>query len=214
MNQEQERAKERIATELDRSRHRSNGLTLDALDDEGLHTQHSPLMSPLVWDLAHVGNYEEQWLLRAAGGKEALRPDIDGLYDAFENSRSERVSLPLLDPVEAYEYNARVRREVLDVLSDADLGPAEETGDERSLLDAGFIFHMVIQHEHMHDETMLATHQLRRGAPVLLEPARGVCSLKPPVHEEVYVPPGTFTMGTDDDPWSFDNERPARSEER
>ena len=210
MNQEQERAKERIATELDRSRHRSNGLTLDALDDEGLHTQHSPLMSPLVWDLAHVGNYEEQWLLRAAGGKEALRPDIDVLYDAFENPRSERVSLPLLDPVEAYEYNVRVRREVLDVLSDADLGPAEEAGDERSLLDAGFIFHMVIQHEHMHDETMLATHQLRRGAPVLLEPARGVCSLKPPVHEEVYVPPGTFTMGTDDDPWSFDNERPAR----
>ena len=36
MNHEQERAKERIAAELDRSRRRSNGLTIEALDDEGL----------------------------------------------------------------------------------------------------------------------------------------------------------------------------------
>ena len=33
------------------------------------------------------------------------------------------------------------------------------------LLDGGFVFGMVLQHEHQHDETMLATHQLRRGAP-------------------------------------------------
>ena len=32
-----------------------------------LEAQHSPLMSPPVWDLAHVANYEEQWLLRALG---------------------------------------------------------------------------------------------------------------------------------------------------
>src|SRR5215813_15383262 len=32
-----------------------------------LVTQHSPLMSPAVWDVAHVANYEEQWLLRALG---------------------------------------------------------------------------------------------------------------------------------------------------
>lgn len=210
MNHEQERAKERIATELGRSRRRSNGLTLDALDDEGLQAQHSPLMSPLVWDLAHVGNYEEQWLLRTAGGRRALRPDIDDLYDAFENPRAERPQLPLLDPVQAHQYNERVRREVLDVLDHADLGPAESDGTGRSLLDAGFVFHMVIQHEHMHDETMLATHQLRKGAPVLLEETVRVASLSPPTTDEVYVPPGTFTLGTDDDPWAFDNEGPAQ----
>ena len=32
-----------------------------------LETQPSALMSPPVWDLAHVANYEEQWLLRALG---------------------------------------------------------------------------------------------------------------------------------------------------
>ncbi|ADH66084.1 ergothioneine biosynthesis protein EgtB [Nocardiopsis dassonvillei] len=212
MNHEQERAKERIAAELDRARDRSNGLTLHALDEGELLAQHSPLMSPLVWDLAHVGNYEEQWLLRAAGGREALRPDIDTLYDAFENPRAERVSLPLLRPEEARDYNARVRREVLDALESADLTRVETGPDgERSLLDAGFVFHMVIQHEHQHGETMLATHQLRKGEPVLLEEAAPVTTLRPPVRDEVFVPEGPFTMGTDDDPWAYDNERPART---
>ncbi|MFD6949405.1 sulfatase-modifying factor 1 [Nocardiopsis sp. TSRI0078] len=214
MNHAQERAKERIAAELERSRHSSNGLTLDALDEEELLAQHSPLMSPLVWDLAHVGNYEEQWLLRAAGEREALRPDIDGLYDAFENARAERVSLPLLRPEEAREYNERVRREVLDVLDSVDLGvpgPRGAPDDRLSLLEAGLVYHLVIQHEHQHGETMLATHQLRKGAPVLLEDTADVAALRPPARKEVLVPEGEFTMGTDDDPWAYDNERPART---
>lgn len=216
MSLEQERTKERIAAELDHSRRRSNGLTLGALDDAELLAQHSPLMSPLVWDLAHIGNYEEQWLLRAAGGREALRPDIDGLYDAFENPRADRVALPLLRPEEAREYNERVRREVLDTLEGTDLSPsppvpAQAGRAERSLLDAGFVFHMVIQHEHMHDETMLATHQLRRGDPVLLEETPAPDAFEPPDAAEVLVPAGPFTLGTDDDPWSYDNERPGHT---
>ncbi|MEU3016705.1 ergothioneine biosynthesis protein EgtB [Nocardiopsis sp. NPDC007018] len=213
MSREQERLKERIAAELDRGRRRSNGLTLDALDEEDLLAQHSPLMSPLVWDLAHIGNYEEQWLLRAAGGRAALRPDIDGLYDAFENPRADRVALPLLRPEEARAYNDRVRREVLDALDAADLDavPAPRAPGERTLLEAGFVYHVVIQHEHQHDETMLATHQLRRGAPVLLEEEAAPPRAVPPPSEEVLVPAGPFTMGTDDDPWSYDNERGAHT---
>ncbi len=211
MNNGQDISKERIAAELDRSRRRSIGLTLDALDEDGLLAQHSPLMSPLVWDLAHIGNYEEQWLLRAAAGREALRPDIDHLYDAFENPRAERISLPLLRPGEARAYNERVRREVLDALDGVDLSVPAPRGpdDPPGLLDAGFVYHMVIQHEHQHDETMLATHQLRRGVPVLLEETPAVSPLRPPARAEVLVPAGPFTMGTDDDPWAYDNEKPA-----
>lgn len=216
MNHGQEIAKERIAAHLDHSRRCSNGLTLDVLDEAELLAQHSPLMSPLVWDLAHVGNYEEQWLLRAAGGGEALRPDIDGFYDAFENPRAERVSLPLLRPEEAREYNARVRREVLDALDAADLGaPGTHTVSEgqRSLSGAGAIFHMVIQHEYQHGETMLATHQLRKGAPVLLEDTGALTEPRPPTEEEVFVPEGVFTMGTAEDPWAYDNECPSHDVE-
>ncbi|MBB6170741.1 iron(II)-dependent oxidoreductase [Nocardiopsis mwathae] len=198
--------RERIAAELDRGRRRSRGLTVGVLDEDDLVAQHSPLMSPLVWDLAHVGNYEEQWLVRAAAGQEALRPDIDGLYDAFENPRAERVTLPLLRPREAEDYNAQVRRRVLDALEHASF----DSGS--ALLDGGFVYHMVIQHEHQHDETMLSTHQLRRGEPVL-----GVGAppppppAAPPDRDEVLIEAGPFTMGTDDDPWAYDNERGAHT---
>src|SRR5690606_34990983 len=47
--------KERIAAQLTAVRERS--LTYTAADDDVLTAQHSRLMSPLVWDLAHVGNY-------------------------------------------------------------------------------------------------------------------------------------------------------------
>lgn len=196
--------KERIAAELEAVRLRSYELTTEVLDDEELIAQHSPLMSPLVWDLAHVGNYEEQWLLRAAAGMAAMRPEIDDLYDAFEHPRARRVELPLLPPAEARGYLSTVRNKVLDALDRVRLTP------EKPLVDGGFVFGMVIQHEHQHDETMLATHQLRRG-PVALasRPAPPPRSGPGTLPAEVLVPAGPFVMGTSVDPWAYDNERPA-----
>ena len=55
-------------------------------------------MSPSVWDLAHIGNYEELWLLRAIDGRAAIDPALDDLYNAFEHPRWERPSLPILGP--------------------------------------------------------------------------------------------------------------------
>jgi iron(II)-dependent oxidoreductase len=203
--------KQHVADELERGRNRSLGLTIGILDDPELLAQHSRLMSPLVWDLAHVGNYEELWLLRAAAGAEALRPELDDIYDAFEHPRATRPSLPLLRPAEAGDYLSLVRRRVLDALDRFRLpGPHEAgTGDLPGLLDAGFVFGMVLQHEHQHDETMLATHQLRRGEPVF--PLADAHSAPPALvpSAEVLVPGGSFTMGTSTDVWALDNERPA-----
>ena len=81
-----EQLRAHVAEVLTRSRARSTVLT-DAVDDDDLVRQHSPLMSPLVWDLAHIGNQEELWLVRDVGGREPVRQDIDELYDAFKHSR-------------------------------------------------------------------------------------------------------------------------------
>ena len=86
-------------------------LLTDAVDDDDLVRQHSTLMSPLVWDLAHIGNQEELWLVRDVGGREPVRQDIDELYDAFKHSRADRPSLPLLGPAEARAYVARGPRQ-------------------------------------------------------------------------------------------------------
>jgi iron(II)-dependent oxidoreductase len=189
-----------IAADLERARARTMLLT-DAVDDDDLTRQHSPLMSPLVWDLAHVGNQEELWLVRDVGGRDPLRQDIDELYDAFKHSRRDRPALPLLDPAEARAYTAQVRDKVFDVLDRARFGP------ESRLLDGGFAFGMIVQHEQQHDETMLATHQLRSGAAVLSAPPPPPSRAE--VSGEVLIDSGRFLMGTDIEPWALDNERPA-----
>jgi iron(II)-dependent oxidoreductase len=195
--------KQVVADELDRVRRRSLGLTVHVLDDDELVAQHSRLMSPLVWDLAHVGNYEELWLLRAAAGIEPMRPEIDTLYDAFEHPRAVRPTLPLLTPAESTRYIDQVRRKVLDSLDTVRLD------DGKQLTDGGFVYGMVLQHEHQHDETMLATHQLRRGDVVLSEHDAPPVPWTPVETQEVLVPGGPFVMGTSSDPWAYDNERPA-----
>ena len=191
----------RIVEDLTRARRRTALLT-EAVDDDDLIRQHSALMSPLVWDLAHIGNQEELWLLRDVGGRDPLLPEtVDQLYDAFQHPRADRPALPLLDPAESRRYVTDVRSRVIDLLDGTPL-------HGRRLIEGGFVFGMIAQHEQQHAETMLATHQLRHGEPVLDAPA-------PPrapgdrLPAEVLVPGGPFTMGTSAHPWALDNERPA-----
>jgi gamma-glutamyl hercynylcysteine S-oxide synthase len=191
-----------IAGKLALARDRTSGLT-DCIDDGDLICQHSPLMSPLVWDLAHIANQEELWLLRSVGGRDPMHPEIDPLYDAFEHPRATRPTLPLLPPAEARSYAREVRSRVLDLLERVSF----TTGP---LTESGFAFGMIAQHEQQHDETMLATHQLRKGAAVLTAPPPA----PPPADvlrlpAEVLIPAGPFMMGTSTEPWALDNERPA-----
>ncbi len=196
------RLRAHVAAELDAARRRSLGL-LEPVSDADLVRQHSPLMSPLSWDLAHVANFEDLWLVRALGGA-AVGPGYDHLYDAFANPRADRPSLPLLDPAGSRRYLHDVRGRALDLLDRAPLDPGHQ------LLDAGFVYGMVLQHEHQHDETMLATLQLmdapgyRPAAPSPPPRASG-----PTVDQEVLVDGGPFVMGTDTSAWAYDNERPA-----
>ena len=192
-----EPAPDTVARGLEAARGRTHHLT--GFDDAELTTQHSALMSPLVWDLAHIGQQEDLWLLR--GGNAAcqglLSAKVEKLYDAFEHPRASRVSLPLLTPREARTFIADVRGRVFDGLA-----RAEEEGL--------FPYVMVEQHEQQHVETMLATHQLRDGEPLL-----GTGTALPPGRllpaDSVLVPAGEFVLGVDGDtePWSLDNERPA-----
>lgn len=161
-------------------------------------------MSPLVWDYGHIGNYEELWLLKRTFGKELSARELYDTYDASLTPRSERPSLDLLDREDADRYLDAVRRAVLEALDTADLG------DEDPLLENGFVYNMVIQHEAQHNETMLQTLQLMKGRGYrpekLVEPPAGDPAA---ASETVFVPGGTFVMGTDDRTAALDNERGA-----
>jgi len=180
------------------ARARARTLALTDFADAELTCQHSPLMSPLVWDLAHIGQQEDLWLLRNgnAAAQGVLAADVERLYDAFEHPRASRVALPLLSPQAAHAFLADVRGRVFDAL-----GAADDT----------FAYGMVTQHEQMHVETMLATHQLRAGEPIL-GPGAALPLGRAVEHDAVLVPAGPFVLGTDD-PLALDNERPAHTVE-
>jgi iron(II)-dependent oxidoreductase len=198
--QDLEALRDRVAEQLARSRARSTALT-NAVDDDDLVKQHSTLMSPLVWDFAHIANQEELWLVRDVGGREPVRTDIDHIYDAFQHARADRTMLPLLSPTQTRSYVREVRDKVMDVLTSTPL-------EGHKLVDNAFAFGMIVQHEQQHNETMLATHQLRTGEAVLHAPAPPAPP-GPVINQEILVPAGPFTMGTSVEPWALDNERPA-----
>src|SRR6202034_4239734 len=153
---------------------------------------------------------DEVCLLREVGGREPMHPEIDTLYDAFEHPRSERPTLPLLPPGQARTYGHEVRGRVLDLLERSRF--SDSSGWSSGLLEGGFAFGMIAQHEVQHDETMLITHQIRTGTPVLTAAAPGPApadALRLPA--EVAVPGGPFSMGTSAEPWALDNERPAHT---
>ena len=180
-----------IAAALQRTREATLQL-LEPLDDELLMAQVSPIMSPLVWDLAHIGWFEELWLVRRPAEDEPSLEGFDDLYDAFRHERAERSSLPILKPAEARAYLERVRSQTLTVLED-------EPRD-------AYLYGLVVQHELQHQETMLQTLQLSGFA----YPTPAHDQLRPaPETEDVFVPAGPFTLGTNDRLWAYDNERPA-----
>jgi iron(II)-dependent oxidoreductase len=194
--------RETLARELSNARDRT--LRLVDFDDAELGRQYDPLMSPLVWDLAHIGQQEELWLLRDGNVDRPgmLPPDVERLYDAFVNSRASRVSLPLLPPQDARAYCATVRNKVLDSLDSLTDDPNVE---------ADFNFGLVISHENQHDETMLQALNLRSGQPLLDTGSPLPHGRSGVAGTSVQVPAGEFVLGVDaiSEPHSLDNERPA-----
>jgi len=177
---------------------RARTLTLVAhLDDETLERVHSPLMSPLVWDLGHIAAFEDLWLAHRGAGLALLRPDLAEVYDAFETPRADRGELPYLRRADALAYLAAVR-------------------ERAAALPVDRLLHeLVLRHEQQHTETMLQTMELARlPAPPHAAPAApaaassGLTGL-----ELVEVPAGPCTIGAPAESFAYDNERPRHAVE-
>ena len=155
--------REGYAEQLADARERTLALVAPVAQDD-LDRVHSSLMSPLVWDLGHIAAFEDLWLCVRAGGLEPLRPDLMAVYDASETPRAQRGDIPYLRRDDALDYMEQVRKRALEVLATADLSP----GSDRLNAD-GFVWDLLIQHEHQHNETMLQTLQL--AEPGVFDPA-------------------------------------------
>jgi gamma-glutamyl hercynylcysteine S-oxide synthase len=189
-----------LAAELEDARERTL-LLVSTLSDRDLEVQHDPLMSPIIWDLGHIASFEELWLLKHLDGPVEFG-EMPGLYNPFEHPRRERGDLPLPRRADVLSQLARVRDEVLRRLETVDF----DNGSP--LLRDGYVYRMVAQHEHQHNETMLQTLRLKTGDPYRPpRPRKLPASVETPTGM-ASVPAGEYTMGTEDRSAAYDNERP------
>jgi iron(II)-dependent oxidoreductase len=146
--------------------------------------------------------------VQRVGGREPLRGELGRFYDAIENPRSTRGELPILKGEDALSYMEQVRERTLEVLADVDL----ESTDDPVLRD-GFVYEMLLAHEHQHNETMLQLIQMVDGyEPVEHHP-------DPPGEPEsdgpemVEVEGGEVDIGAGPEGFAYDNERPRHPRE-
>jgi gamma-glutamyl hercynylcysteine S-oxide synthase len=183
---------------------------VEPLDDAQLNTVYSPLLSPLAWDLGHIANFEELWLVQTIGGRDSLHGELGRFYDAIENPRKVRGELPILRDEELRGYMADVRERALDVLEGVEIG----TGTEDPLLREGFVYEMLLAHELQHNETMLQLLQLVDGYE--LPPAvafergssRNAGAAATGRQEMVAIEAGEYETGAPERGFAYDNERP------
>lgn len=217
-------SKEAIASRLAEARRRTLEL-IAPLDDAQLNRVYSPILSPLAWDLGHIANFEELWLVQTVGGREPLHGELGRFYDAIENPRRTRGELPILRDAELRSYLDEVRERTLEVLDEVEIGP--DAADP--LLRDGFVYEMLIAHEQQHNETMLQLLQMVDGYEVppgmgRLSPGQMPVQLDrhfeyPPVRETphtggmVRIDAGSYEIGASAQGFAYDNERPRHAVE-
>jgi gamma-glutamyl hercynylcysteine S-oxide synthase len=158
-----------------------------------LERQVDPIMSPLVWDLAHIAAYEDLWLVHRFAGQPLLRPDLAARYDAFETPRTVRGEIEILDTAGAHAYLGDVRDRAIQTMNGRAPDPV--------------VHEMVLRHELQHTETMRQAMELGGLLPAgdpALRPLGSAAG-----DDWVTVPAGPFRMGAGDGLFAYDNERPA-----
>jgi gamma-glutamyl hercynylcysteine S-oxide synthase len=199
-------SKAAIAERLSEARQRTLEL-VEPLDDEQLNRVYSPILSPLAWDLGHIANFEELWLVQTIADREPLHGELGRFYDAIENPRKTRGELPILRNDELRSYMADVRSRTLDVLETVEISD----GAENPLLREGFVYEMLLAHEQQHNETMLQLLQLvddyRPLGPV------GTTAIGSAGAETILVEAGSYEIGAPERGFAYDNERGRHSVE-
>ena len=178
-------------------------MLVEPLSDEQLNRVYSPILSPLAWDLGHIANFEELWLVQRVGGLEPLRGELGRFYDAIENPRATRNELPILRGEELRAYMDEVRSRTLAVLDAADLDGADDP-----VVRDGFIYEMLVAHEQQHDETMLQLLQMVESyEPVVTDDGPAAEPVAAGA-EMVQVDGGEVAIGAGEEAFAYDNERP------
>jgi len=177
--------------------------TLDLVEmipEDLLFQPPKPYMGPIIWDLVHIGIFEELWILHNSGGNKMDEVYRNDNYNAILTPRKNRLKLDLPSLSDSLNYLKSIRDRVTDYLGEVDLNSINE------LLKNGYVFDLSIQHECQHQETILQSLALYNSPPIVSPETPSVNGIS---FEErmVTVPSGKFQLGNKSDNFIYDNEK-------
>src|SRR5581483_8968368 len=113
------------------------------LTDQQLYGSPMRIIEPPIWELGHVGWFQERWILRNLDQSPPLRGDADSLYDSFNIPNAQRWDLgyPLRQETIAY-INTVLDRSI------------ERLHSRTPSPDDIYFYRLALYHEDMHTETM------------------------------------------------------------
>lgn len=171
----------------------------------------APELNPPLWELGHIGWFQEFWLARnperergAAADPDAPRPDSlraggDRLYHSSHVAHDSRWSLPLPDAAATKADLAAQLEGTLALLQGSD-------GSD----DALYFHHLALFHEDMHHEAAI---YMAQSLDIPITDARWQPPALDGARHELQQPAGRWQLGHDARGFAFDNERGAHEVE-
>ena len=142
------RAIDTLSSDLVASRDHFSRVT-GALDGERLLGPKLDIVNPPLWEIGHVGWFQEHWCLREGDvSRPSLLEGADRLYDSSNVAHHTRWGLPLPSLAHTRAYLQAVLEKTLARL-------AREPGNER----LRYFVRLATLHEDMHAEALHYTHQ-------------------------------------------------------
>jgi iron(II)-dependent oxidoreductase len=151
------------------------------------------IVNPPLWEIGHLGWFQEHWCLRDGGRKESILPGADQLYDSAKVAHATRWDLPLPTLEATHRYLANVLEAVLERL-------AREPQNES----LAYFARLATFHEDMHVEAFHYTCQTHGYEDPLGKPVPSFAE-----NADLAVPGGRYRIGAvpGAQPFVFDNEK-------
>ena len=171
---------------------------------QGLRVPQRETFNPPLWELGHIGWFQEYWLARnpaRAAGAEAdpaalrlagLRPNADALYDSSAVPHATRWSLPLPRP--------DATRRDLEHQLETTLALLGEASDDQASL---YFFRLALLHEDMHHEAAL---YMTQSLGLAIDDPRWQAEALAASRRELSFDAGHWDLGHSDQGFAFDNE--------
>lgn len=178
------------------ARQKTLELVADLTDEQLLGPQLNHV-NPLLWEIGHVGWFQEKWVLQHCH-RQPVREEHTTLYDSAAVAHDTRWDLRLPARNETLRYLTDVRDRIVDGLNNR-----EPTAEEI------YFLLLSVFHEDMHTEAFTYTRQTH-GYPAPRLSGIGDCSSVNAgrLFGDVELPGGTFLLGAaEDERFIFDNEK-------